>query len=396
MPHDRWTKCRLGDLFKSRKERGRTGLPTLSVTMAEGLIDRDDLDRKQDSTLSPAEHLLVKPGDIAYNMMRMWQGAFGLAKKEGIVSPAYVVLRPTEKIDPAFAVHLFNQPRMAYLFWAYSYGITEDRLRLYFEDFKKIPACTPSKAVQVQITSILGLWDKAIELTLRLISCNRQQKKHLTTNLLGKKARTSQVSRAGGFHRLDEICSIHKGNGLAKGDIQKNGAYQCIVYGELFTTYDEVIELVESRTNSNLGFESTYGDVLMPTATTTIALDLAKASALLVDKVLIGGDVLVLRPDKSKVLPEFLAYTLTHSHRREISARAQGSTIVHLSKGDIEDLEIFLPTIDEQNKIIKILRAADSLLIKELKNLKELQAEYVAISRLLLTSGSAKPQIEAA
>ena len=67
---------RLGDLFSSRREKGRPGLPTLSVTLNDGLVNREDLDRKQETNLAPEEHLLVKPGDIAYNMMRMWQGAF--------------------------------------------------------------------------------------------------------------------------------------------------------------------------------------------------------------------------------------------------------------------------------------------------------------------------------
>src|SRR4051812_21046649 len=97
---------RLGEVLKSRRERGREGLRVLSVTMEDGLVDRDSLDRRQDSTLRPEEHLAVRPGDIAYNMMRMWQGAFGLAQTEGLVSPAYVVLRPTSKIDPVFASYL--------------------------------------------------------------------------------------------------------------------------------------------------------------------------------------------------------------------------------------------------------------------------------------------------
>ena len=66
---------RLGDLFSSRREKGRAGLPTLSVTLNYGLVNREDLERKQDTNLAPEEHLLVKPGDIVYNMMRMWQGA---------------------------------------------------------------------------------------------------------------------------------------------------------------------------------------------------------------------------------------------------------------------------------------------------------------------------------
>jgi Type I restriction modification DNA specificity domain len=39
--------CRLGDLFENRRQRGRPGLPLLSVTMNDGLVDRDDLERKQ-------------------------------------------------------------------------------------------------------------------------------------------------------------------------------------------------------------------------------------------------------------------------------------------------------------------------------------------------------------
>ncbi len=116
--------CRLGDLFTSRREKGRAGLPTLSVTLNDGLVNREDLDRKQKTSLAPEEHLLVKPGDIAYNMMRMWQGAFGLAAQEGMVSPAYVVLKPNSCIDPLYAAYLLESARFRYLLWAYSHGIS--------------------------------------------------------------------------------------------------------------------------------------------------------------------------------------------------------------------------------------------------------------------------------
>lgn len=49
---------RLGDFFESRREKGRAGLPLLSVTMNEGLVDREDLERKQDTSLAPEDHLL--------------------------------------------------------------------------------------------------------------------------------------------------------------------------------------------------------------------------------------------------------------------------------------------------------------------------------------------------
>ncbi|MCB1243244.1 MAG: restriction endonuclease subunit S [Verrucomicrobiales bacterium] len=100
----------LGELFAERKEQGKTGLPTLSVTMHDGLVDREDHGRRVTSDLTPEQHLLAHKDDIVYNMMRMWQGVSGLAPYDGLVSPAYVVLRPLDGIDPLFASYLFKLP----------------------------------------------------------------------------------------------------------------------------------------------------------------------------------------------------------------------------------------------------------------------------------------------
>lgn len=160
----------LGDFFRVRKEKGEAGLPTLSVTMNDGLVDRADLDRKMETNLAPEDHLRVREGDIAYNMMRMWQGAFGRAEKDGIVSPAYVVVEPRDNMDSRFAAHWFKSARMIHLFWAYSYGLTEDRLRLYADDFCRIPAIAPSLPAQRTTALTFDAFDRAIETTMSLLS----------------------------------------------------------------------------------------------------------------------------------------------------------------------------------------------------------------------------------
>lgn len=183
-----WQHTRLGKVFKSRRTKGQAGLPTLSVTLNDGLVERASLDRKTDTNLAPEEHLFVKKNDIAYNMMRMWQGALGLARHDAIVSPAYIVLQPTKDIDPLFAEYLFKTPRFIHFFWAYSYGLTNDRLRLYFKDFGLIPCELPPLAEQKRIAEILSTWDRAIETTEKLIANSEEQKKALMQQLLtGKK-----------------------------------------------------------------------------------------------------------------------------------------------------------------------------------------------------------------
>jgi len=165
---------RLGDYFENRQEPGREGLPTLSVTMNDGIVHRSELERRTETTLQPDEHLLVRRGDIAYNMMRMWQGACGLADTDGLVSPAYVVLAPQRNIDSRFAYHWFKSDRMIYLFWAYSHGLTEDRLRLYFDDFAEIPIAPPDLEQQQRMATVLDAWDGAIAQCERLIAATRQ------------------------------------------------------------------------------------------------------------------------------------------------------------------------------------------------------------------------------
>lgn len=163
----------LGDYFDNRQEPGRPGLPVMSVTMNDSLVLRDDLDRRTESALRPDQHLLVRKGDIAYNMMRMWQGACGLAEADGVVSPAYVVLAPKPGIDSRFAYHWFKSARMIHLFWAYSHGLTEDRLRLYFDAFCEIPVAPPPLGQQLRIAATLDGWDHAIKSAERLISLTK-------------------------------------------------------------------------------------------------------------------------------------------------------------------------------------------------------------------------------
>jgi restriction endonuclease S subunit len=210
---------RLGEFFNQRQEPGIPGLPVMSVTMNDSLVYRDDIDRRLESALRPDQHLLVKKGDIAYNMMRMWQGACGLALHDGVVSPAYVVLEPKPGMDSRFAYHWFKSTKMIHHFWAYSHGLTEDRLRLYFDNFCEIPATPPLPEKQKRIVAIVDSWDQAISETERLIDAKMQRRRGLLTSIFGCERNPLRTQGS----PLSEMATIHYGKSLATSEYVEHG-----------------------------------------------------------------------------------------------------------------------------------------------------------------------------
>lgn len=203
----------LGDFFSISREKGIEGLPMLSVTMYDGLVRRDSIDRKTDSELGDGEHLRVRPGDIAYNMMRMWQGASGLATEDGIVSPAYVVVCPKKMINSLFASYWFKSERMIYLFWAYSYGLTNDRLRLYPKDFTEIPVELLPVREQRRIAEVLADFDNAIEATDALVAAKQRQMRRLINQIFAPSIDLSLPIPLGWSRvRCDELARVVGGS----------------------------------------------------------------------------------------------------------------------------------------------------------------------------------------
>lgn len=156
---DPWKPGHAGDAFKNSRAKGAAGLPIYSVTMDRGLVRRDSMDRHMAADAADGQNLRAQRGDVVYNMMRMWQGAVGLAPGECMVSPAYVVLSPKKHTSPQFFDQWFKGKRMLYLLGAYSHGITSDRLRLYADDFARIPVHLPSLPEQQKIAAFLGVVD---------------------------------------------------------------------------------------------------------------------------------------------------------------------------------------------------------------------------------------------
>ncbi len=185
-----WVETRLGHLFTERSERGRSGLPLLSITGTRGVIPRDDLAKRDTSNADKSLYLRIAPGDIGYNTMRMWQGVSALSALEGIISPAYTVCTPGPKVDGRFAAHLFKLPRVVSRFHRYSQGLVDDTLNLKFDAFSVIHVTLPDDvAEQRAIARVLDTCDREVALLRRQRDALAVQKRGLMQRLLTGKIR---------------------------------------------------------------------------------------------------------------------------------------------------------------------------------------------------------------
>ena len=151
-----WDVRRNGRLFGSRRETGYPDLPVLEVSLRSGVRVRDfDNGTRKQEMGDRSKYQRAARGDIAYNMMRMWQGAVGIAPVDGLVSPAYVVARPFAETDAAYYAYVFRTAAYMREVDTFSRGIVPDRNRLYWESFKQMPSVYPTLDEQRLIVRFL-------------------------------------------------------------------------------------------------------------------------------------------------------------------------------------------------------------------------------------------------
>lgn len=198
-----WKEVRLGNIFRERcetfaqyvlkqKAEGKKAedLELVAITGKNGVVWRDTLEKRDTSNPDKSKYLRICRGDIGYNTMRMWQGVSGLSEIEGIVSPAYTIVTPTEKIDGRFASYFFKHLPVIHLLWRFSQGLVDDTLNLKFPHFAQIKVeIPPTVEEQKRIAEIFSACDKEIELLENKRDALKQQKRGLMQKLLTGKVR---------------------------------------------------------------------------------------------------------------------------------------------------------------------------------------------------------------
>jgi type I restriction enzyme S subunit len=255
-----------------------------------------------------------------------------------------------------------------------------DQLNLNTGRIALIAVPFPKETEQHAIATALSDVDGLLGGLDRIIAKKRDIKQAIMQQLLSGKTRLQGFYSEWEVKTLGDIANILKGSALSKSAVTASGRRPCILYGELFTISGRVISEVKGYTNSSEGFPSVSGDVLMPGSTTTTGVDLATASALLLDDVALGGDILIIRQRRDAYDPVFLANYLTHLRSHQIAELTQGITIHHLYGRDLKNLLLELPSLPEQTAITRVLTDMDA----ELAALRQQRQKVFSLKQAMM------------
>ncbi len=323
-----------------------TNIPASQLIVSETETYLTEEGSLRSRTLTPGILIIANSG-----------ATLGIAKILGIKCCANdgiaALLNLSKNVSPNYLAQFINT-KTNYLREVVATGNGQPNLNTGLIGDFKIPL-PPTKEEQEAIADALSDVDALIDSLQILIAKKNDLKQAAMQQLLAGQSRLPGFDGVWDMKVLGNIAQVMKGQGLSRGKLSQSGNFFCIHYGDLFTTYKEEIIEVYNKTDFREGIVSNSGDVLLPGSTTTSGIDLAKASALLVGDVLLGGDINIIRQTDDTYSPTFLAYCLTHIYKSEIVQRTKGITIHHLQGKDLHDLAIKMPKIDEQTAIAKVL-----------------------------------------
>jgi len=196
---------RIGDIYAERSERGADDMELLSVTMNDGVMQRSEIEGKDNSSEDKSNYKVVRKGDMVYNSMRMWQGANGVSSYDGIVSPAYTVLTAKVSICNEYFAALFKNYKLINEFRKNSQGMTSDTWNLKYPQIETIKVYLPEVAEQEKVASMLVTLDKRIAAQVTLV----EQLKKYKRGVMQRIFRNMSVVSPSGFETV-KLSAIFK------------------------------------------------------------------------------------------------------------------------------------------------------------------------------------------
>ena len=223
-----------------------------------------------------------------------------------------------------------------------------------YPQIETIKVQIPSVSEQDKVSELFSVLDERIATQAQLVESLKKYKRGVVRTLLSPK-HCSIKNVKWTTSRIGDIGTFIKGAPLSKADISLEGT-PFILYGELYTTYNEVISNVVRKTQASVDkqYYSQIGDVIIPTSGETPE-EISTASCVMLPDIILAGDLNIYRC--TQVDGRIMSYILNHVVNDRIARIAQGKSVVHVQAAELSKIEITYPDPFSQKTIIAILAA---------------------------------------
>lgn len=384
-----WKRYTFGDIYTERKEPGDENLPLLMVSIhsgvSDGEVDAAELPKQVKRIEDKSQYKKAVSGDLVFNMMRAWQGAIGTVRTTGMVSPAYIVAEPNDKVNPLFMDYYSRTPQMINQIDRQSYGVTDFRKRLYWDSFAPIGCILPPIEEQQKIAAILTTQDKVIELKEKRLAEKQRQKKYLMQQLLTGKKRLPGFSGERKANRLRNITTRHtKRNTIGNTNVLTISAqYGLINQAEFFN------KAVASDDKSNY-FLLEKGDFAYNKSYSNGYPFGAIKRLTRYEVGIVSPLYICFRIKDGSVSGEYLeqyfeAGLMNHEIQAFAQEGARNHGLLNIAVDDFFNSKILLPLPEEQTAIAEVLSTADREIDLLQQDIEQEKQKKKALMQLLLT-----------
>ena len=404
-----WRTARNGNLFGQRNQTGFADLPILEVSLKTGVKIRAFGSAARKQVMSDlSKYKRAATGDLAYNTMRMWQGALGVCPVDGLVSPAYVVAKPYPNVDPRYFAALFRTGSYMAEIDSASRGIVKDRNRLYWEQFKQMRSPCPPPAEQAAIVRFLnwanGRLERAIQAKRKVIALLNEQKQAVIHHAVTRGVDPAVRFKPSGVPWLGEIprhwVTLRLKHSISP--IEQGWSPQCDAqpansdeWGVLKvgcvnkdTFQGAQNKKLPAALRPDISLEVVDGDILMSRANTRELLGLAALVERPRKKLILCDKLFRFRARADHFVPKYLVLLLrSRPSRAQIESSTSGasSSMQNIGQGVLKNLWMSIPPMAEQIDIVrrieadtKLFTAGVSRLEREIDLLREYRTRLIA------------------
>ena len=359
-----WHGKPFGDLIQEYSDRTQTeDEDTLLSAAIEGMFLNSELFGHQRGA-SNKGYKKIKYGTMVLSTQNLHLGNanVNLRFKNGMVSPAYKTYDITGCSIELLAHWIKSDAAKHFFYNATTVGASMCRRNVEWETLYEQPLFLPSTDEQDKIASFLSFLTQRIDAQQKYVATLKKYKRGAVRSLLSAKScplKNASWTTA----KMGELGYFIKGAPLSKADISEDGT-PFILYGELYTTYNEVVTSVKRRTQAQIDetFLSRVGDVVIPTSGETPE-EISTASCVMLPDVILAGDLNIFRGDK--VDGRIMSYLLNHVVNGKIARIAQGKSVVHIQASELCKLTLTYPDKNTQNTIIGFLSLLDDKIMNE-------------------------------